>query len=91
MPKYIKVRVKGARMGVRAGFLQGSPAFLLLAFIKVNSQQRQSISTVDSEPLALPIIIPVRIELQHNVASVYVLGYKTNPNNELLSANRMQH
>ena len=91
MPKYIKVRVKGARMGVRAGFLQGSPAFLLLAFIKVNSQQRQSISTVDSEPLALPIIIPVRIEIQHNGASVYVLGYKTNPNNELLSANRMQH
>ena len=53
MPKYIKVRVLGARMGVRAGFLQGSPAFLPLAFIKVNSEQRQSISTVDSEPLAL--------------------------------------
>ena len=84
MPKYIKVRVKGARMGVRAGFLQGSPAFLLLAFIKVNSQQRQSISTVDSEPLALPFINPVRIEIQYNVASVSVLGYKTNPNNEFL-------
>ena len=34
----------------------------------------------------MPIIILVRIEKQHNVASVYVLGYKTNPNNELLAA-----
>ena len=37
------------------------------------------------------LCLPVRIQTQHNVASVYVLGYKTNPNNELLSANRMQH
>ena len=54
---HIEARVKGARMGVRVGFLQGSVGFLQRAFIKVNSQQWQSIPTAFMfNPLHLEII-----------------------------------